>query len=321
MVSSLLNSNIRVFSNPNKVRDINNRLSSSLMQARPLKLSGLSFKCVFLHIGPGVYESSIDPGVHQHPELQLEFILDGDFEFEIENTVIEISGSRGLFIPPNTTHTWRCLGKGSIFGAMIEVSGHNSGNFFQKLKKRQHQKSCTFKSDDANKFVHELFSTIIEEKRQLWSIEKLSMLTEIWLLECIKAEFELLKWIPAHENIKKAPRRRSKEVAENVMEFLESNFMHNVNLENIALQIGMSSRQANRIFKQQYNETISQALVRIRLDRAIKMLQSEDDLPIKAVAFNTGFSSTSYFTRCFREAFGMSPKYVRKGDGLKVNRR
>jgi transcriptional regulator GlxA family with amidase domain len=44
----------------------------------------------------------------------------------------------------------------------------------------------------------------------------------------------------------------------------------------------------------------------LRVKMAMKLI-SERKLPISEIAFNVGFSSHAYFTKCFREQFGKSP--------------
>jgi AraC-like DNA-binding protein len=50
---------------------------------------------------------------------------------------------------------------------------------------------------------------------------------------------------------------------------------------------------------------------RIRLERARKLLQQRDGLPIEIVARRVGFSSRSHFSRAFKRYFGVSPLTLR----------
>jgi AraC-like DNA-binding protein len=46
---------------------------------------------------------------------------------------------------------------------------------------------------------------------------------------------------------------------------------------------------------------------RIRLERAWKLLEQGDDIPMKTLARRVGFSSRSHFSRAFKRQFGVSP--------------
>ena len=54
----------------------------------------------------------------------------------------------------------------------------------------------------------------------------------------------------------------------------------------------------------------------IRLKRAAQLLQGSQ-LPIVEIANRVGFSSPSYFSKCFREMFGMLPKQYAEESGRK----
>jgi len=59
----------------------------------------------------------------------------------------------------------------------------------------------------------------------------------------------------------------------------------------------------------------------IRLRRAAVMLK-EGALTVTEISYATGFSSVSYFSRCFRTMFGVSPTQFGKNttaDGLEPN--
>ena len=59
------------------------------------------------------------------------------------------------------------------------------------------------------------------------------------------------------------------------------------------------------------NQTLSQYLTQIRLDNSRKMLR-ETHLSITEIAMACGFSSQSYFTKIFRETYGLTPGLYRK---------
>jgi len=63
-------------------------------------------------------------------------------------------------------------------------------------------------------------------------------------------------------------------------------------------------------------QTPNEFITTIRLKKSLKVLVDEPDLSITDVGYKLGFSSPSYFTKCFREVFGVTPVKYRK-DNLK----
>lgn len=78
-------------------------------------------------------------------------------------------------------------------------------------------------------------------------------------------------------------------------------------IDQICHRIGLSSRQLERLFKQHLHATPAQYYMKLRLERARHLLQ-QSSLSVLQVADACGFSSTSYFSRCYRQQFGITPR-------------
>lgn len=80
----------------------------------------------------------------------------------------------------------------------------------------------------------------------------------------------------------------------------------------IALLHGLTTRSVQRIFERE-GTTFSEYVLTQRLDRACSMVSDEGNakLTITDIAMRCGFGDLSYFNRCFRKRFGVSPKCFR----------
>ena len=76
--------------------------------------------------------------------------------------------------------------------------------------------------------------------------------------------------------------------------------------ERFASDMCMSRMNLYRKIQKITGQKPSEFVRMIRLHTAAKMLR-EEDASVSAVAEKVGFSSPSYFTKCFKEAFGMQP--------------
>ncbi len=74
----------------------------------------------------------------------------------------------------------------------------------------------------------------------------------------------------------------------------------------IASSLTMTERQLYRKLKGVINVTPSEYLKNHRLDKALNLLKNGE--PVGNVAFDVGFTSHSYFSRCFKAKFGCSPR-------------
>lgn len=81
-------------------------------------------------------------------------------------------------------------------------------------------------------------------------------------------------------------------------------------MNQVAKHIAMSERQLYRSFRQLFKITPGHFLRHYRLEKALWMIRQGEALG--NVAFNVGFSSHSYFSRCFKNTYGHSPSDVVK---------
>ncbi len=67
-----------------------------------------------------------------------------------------------------------------------------------------------------------------------------------------------------------------------------------------------SEKQIYRKLKQLTGKTVSEFIRDVRMDKAAAYL-IQGKLTIKEVMFKVGYTSQSYFTKCFKERFGILP--------------
>lgn len=79
-----------------------------------------------------------------------------------------------------------------------------------------------------------------------------------------------------------------------------------LNVEDLGREMGMSRVQLYRKLKSLTNYSPNELLRRMRLKKAASLLASADKT-VAEVAYEVGFSSPSYFTKCYKEEFGESP--------------
>ena len=76
--------------------------------------------------------------------------------------------------------------------------------------------------------------------------------------------------------------------------------------EQFCSEITMSRTHVHRKLKALTGQSTTQFIRSIRLKRAVQLLRQNAG-SVSEIAYQTGFSNLSYFTRCFREVYGESP--------------
>lgn len=96
--------------------------------------------------------------------------------------------------------------------------------------------------------------------------------------------------------------------------FIESQLADpDLNPEKIAAALGISVRYLHKIF-QGSDESVGDLVRRKRLERARQILvdAGQASLPVKEVAFRTGFRTQAHFATAFKQIYGVSPSEVRQ---------
>ena len=89
--------------------------------------------------------------------------------------------------------------------------------------------------------------------------------------------------------------------------FIEMNYGKAITIEDIADSAGVSVSSCLRLFSSIIGSTPIRYLVRFRLQKAAEEFQRESERTIAETVYSCGFTDASYFNRCFRKEYGMTP--------------
>ncbi|MDP5081766.1 MAG: ATP-binding protein [Winogradskyella sp.] len=118
--------------------------------------------------------------------------------------------------------------------------------------------------------------------------------------------FSLITDIP--ENIKTTS--LDKEFIEKVLNYINDNIDNpDLNVETLASQLNLSRSQFYRKIKALTKQTANEFLRNIRLQKA-KQIIEKGNTNISEVCYKVGFSSPSYFSKCFKNYFGLLPSEI-----------
>ena len=99
---------------------------------------------------------------------------------------------------------------------------------------------------------------------------------------------------------------------QNVLSFVQDKLnAQDLNVEIMASHFLLSRSQFYRKIKAKTGVSPNEFIRKIRLEKAKKMLET-NDLNVNEVIYEVGFSSSSYFAKCFKKEFGYLPMQVKK---------
>ena len=93
-------------------------------------------------------------------------------------------------------------------------------------------------------------------------------------------------------------------------DLLHDSFSQNLQLKEIAKNVGIHPVHLATCFRQHYGSTIGEYLRKLRIDFACSQIR-ESDRPLTEIAMSAGFCDQGHFSRSFKQALGMSPSEYR----------
>jgi AraC-like DNA-binding protein len=100
-------------------------------------------------------------------------------------------------------------------------------------------------------------------------------------------------------------------IVRKAMAYLHEHYMEPISLEDAARHISVSKEYLARCFRHEVGITLVKYLNRYRVRQAKALLQKGEH-NLTEIALETGFSSSAYFSRVFRQEVGMSPREYKK---------
>lgn len=91
-----------------------------------------------------------------------------------------------------------------------------------------------------------------------------------------------------------------------VKTYLLNNFASDINLEDAAALVNLSTNYFSSVFKQETGETFIDHLTKIRLEKAKEFIE-ENAYSLKEISFMVGYKDPNYFSRVFKKYYDVSP--------------
>jgi two-component system response regulator YesN len=99
---------------------------------------------------------------------------------------------------------------------------------------------------------------------------------------------------------------------QNAIGYITANYSLPLNLARVAHEAGMSVSSFERTFKKTLGITFSMYLNKVRIGRAIQMLEQDGRFSISEIAYACGFKDHSYFTKMFKRFTKTSPREFKR---------
>ncbi len=253
------------------------------------------------------------PGPHMHSQIELNLVLDGAMTYWFDGRELTVSAGRlALFwgmIPHQVieveepTHFVCLYVPMSVFLGLSTQSRFRDAVFRGAMIEALDIKP--YDSDIFRRWREELLSgdqEIVQVVRDELSARIRRIDREGWR--------DLRDAGPAMRQSSHPDANRIVHV-ERMARFIGEHAIEDISAVDVARHVGIHPNYAMTIFKHAVGMTITQSIVRQRLDTAQSLLIATE-LPVAAIAFESGFGSLSRFYEAFSRRFGARPNAFRR---------
>lgn len=234
-----------------------------------------------------------------HNQLELIYLVSGKAELLInQEKFILNSGEIGI-INCNSIHSINALSANVHYYSLIIDHNYCSENNFDVLNNK-------FNPVSRNVELKNILQIISNEMTKLKPYYKDSVKALSISILVILFRTELSN--PVNES--RLSDSKIKDVSLGI-DFIHENYMHDINLDDIAYHVKLSKYHYSRIFKEISGKTINEYLILVRCKQANHLITTSDH-KLSSIAQMTGFQSASYFNKVFKKVYGSNPSDLRK---------
>jgi len=264
------------------------------------------------------YKDFYDYPIHFHPELELNFIVNGKgIRRIVGDSLEEIDDLELVFVGPNLNHGWEQYN--CPVGGIHEITIQFSQELFTNgLLKRAVMKPIKDMFERSNRGI--LFSKEVVQsmKSRLLRVSKLDgidyfmeMLSILYDLAISRNQRLLSTSTIYFENFENSDKVKL------LYDYVQKNYASKITLSEVSSLLNMSNVSFNRFIKKRTSKTFVDYLNDVRIGYAARWL-IEKDLSISEIAFMCGFNNIANFNRTFKKSKGCTPtKFRHEFSGIK----
>lgn len=257
---------------------------------------------------------------HKHPLFEVMYCEGGQLTERVNGVEYELGEGDFILIPSGAHHDIKALEPSKFFNFHFDIEPREVHALFHIVKEpilscNQSHEVQTEIRVWMNKLI-EQFVHIKQNRRSTdmnhsgWNFSLSNMSIQSIMIQFLV--FILEKTVYPHLELSKQARTSASQhqIAHEAAYLLETFPFKYRGISDLAKALNIHRNYLTSSFKRIYGVTPKHYLVKVRIERAKRILQ-ETTLPIEEISSQLSFSSTANFCRFFREHVGMTPHQFR----------
>ncbi len=248
---------------------------------------------------------------HWHNALEIIMPMEGYYDAIIKDTTYHVAPGEFLIIPPRELHTLPTPHGGSRFIFLIDITPLGNIKGFSGIQSLL-MHPVYFTQDHFPAIYNEIYHQLLQIRNIYYNMNEYAELTVYSLFINIMVKIAVAKnnMTDIFPNVRLYKQKEYKQKFTALLEYINAHYTEELDLEQVATEIGFSKFHFSRLFKQYTGFTFCDYVNYCRL-RAAEELLAQPDSSITEIALQSGFPSISTFNRLFKQHKGCSPSEYR----------
>ncbi|NOR28448.1 MAG: helix-turn-helix domain-containing protein [Lutibacter sp.] len=249
--------------------------------------------------------------LHQHKEIQISLIAEGEGTYIIGDCVGEFKKNDIFVIGEDLPHIFKrdtaFINETDMVSLFFSKNSYGEGFFnlpeFEHFQNFFNDASLGFKvlSNKEKLLLH---------LSQIKKRSKYKQFTTFLEILGIISEGKK-RTLSSLINLKKYAGNEGKRMSD-IFQYTMNNYHNEISLDQVSDIANMTPNAFCRYFKQRTNKTFVNFLIDIRIGNACKLLAKNNDLNITEISYKSGFNNLANFNRKFKAIKGVTPSEYRK---------
>lgn len=266
-------------------------------------LSETEYKTRIGNAGVFRFPSNFRFETHAHEEYEINYINAGNCMMEIEGAYIPLKQGECIVIAPQKAHCFMVDMQKTCKITQLELIIHYpkeavEGLLFPGFREDFHrlrdceqlvpliERICYYYRAGEREFTGKI-------QINLMLLQLYALLSEEIMAERLTAE------------------REEADRVHTLIRYIDENLEEELNIEEMSLRFGISSRYVRKYFEQQMGVGCNEYIAMLRIGRAKRLLWNPE-YSITEIALMCGFTSSQYFSRVFGKRVGVPPAEYRR---------
>lgn len=251
-----------------------------------------------------------DISIHWHDEVEFIYIRSGSIRYQLNGEMVRMKAGAGIFVNSRQLHLivndhadceLYCL----IFHPMILCASHHIANeFVSPIIENDHVPYLLLREEEP--WQRQILENIAAVETDLFAsageLLVMKRLFDIWRQLYLHIE------MPARNE---QVRDHNLSLVKMMITYIQEHYQQKLTLQDICSAGKVGKTKGTALFEKYLNLTPMEYVCNYRIEKSIGLLE-ESDHTVTEIAYETGFSEGSYYSKMFRKRMGISPAQYRR---------